>query len=120
MDATTILGLIAGAIGIVVFLGSVTVYLRGSRDKGTIATLESSNRALTERVSILEATERRLTEGLRAAGQRLTALETENAELRAQRTDSVVITEMSAMVSEILRAVQQQSDTISRLLKDKA
>jgi hypothetical protein len=42
------------AIGLVLFLGSATVYLRGSKDKGTIETLQRSNAALTERVAILE------------------------------------------------------------------
>lgn len=48
-------------IGIIVFVGAVVVYLRGARDKGTIATLESSNKALSERVALLEAGEKRLT-----------------------------------------------------------
>lgn len=46
----------AGA-AVVLFLGSATVYLRGSRDKGTIDTLTRNNAALDERVKILEASE---------------------------------------------------------------
>lgn len=45
------------AIGIVLFLGAATVYLRGSKDKGTIETLNRNNAALTERVGILEASD---------------------------------------------------------------
>jgi hypothetical protein len=45
------------AIAIVLFLGSATVYLRGSKDKGTIVTLTQNNAALTERVAILEASD---------------------------------------------------------------
>lgn len=41
------------AIALVLFLGAAVVYLRGSRDKGTIDTLERNNKALTERVTIL-------------------------------------------------------------------
>lgn len=51
-------------IAAVVFLGAAVVYLRGSKDKGTIATLEKSNQALSEnnkilndRVSLLEASD---------------------------------------------------------------
>lgn len=42
------------AIAAVMFVGAAAVYLRGSKDKGTIATLERNNDALTERVEILE------------------------------------------------------------------
>lgn len=42
------------AVAVVLFLGAATVYLRGSRDKGTIATLTANNAALTERVGLLE------------------------------------------------------------------
>jgi hypothetical protein len=45
------------AISAVIFLGAAAVYLRGSRDKGTIATLTASNAALTERVKILETSD---------------------------------------------------------------
>lgn len=46
----------AGA-AVVLFLGAATVYLRGSRDKGTIDTLTRNNAALDERVKILEASD---------------------------------------------------------------
>lgn len=46
------------AIAVVLFLGSAVIYLRGSRDKGTIDALERNNRALTERVGILESEQR--------------------------------------------------------------
>lgn len=45
------------AIGVVLFLGAATVYLRGSKDKGTIDTLTRNNAALAERVMILEASD---------------------------------------------------------------
>lgn len=44
-------------VGVVLFLGAATVYLRGSRDKGTIETLTRNNAALDERVRILETSE---------------------------------------------------------------
>lgn len=45
------------AVAVVVFLGAATIYLRGSKDKGTIETLTRNNAALDERVKILEASE---------------------------------------------------------------
>lgn len=54
----TVLNWIPTAIAAVLFLGSAAVYLRGSRDKGTIEALERNNAALTERVGILESTGR--------------------------------------------------------------
>lgn len=45
------------AVGVVLFLGAATVFLRGSKDKGTIETLTRNNAALTERVQILEASD---------------------------------------------------------------
>lgn len=42
------------AVAVVLFLGAAAVYLRGSKDKGTIETLERNNRAQAERITILE------------------------------------------------------------------
>lgn len=62
-------------VSVVVFLGAAIVYLRGSRDKGTIATLERSNAALTERVLLLEKNETQMT-------VRIDTLEAENLVLQ--------------------------------------
>lgn len=51
-------GWLPTAVAVVIFLGAATVYLRGSRDKGTIETLTRSNAALTERVGVLESDQR--------------------------------------------------------------
>lgn len=78
---------LAAAVVIVGFLGAAVVFLRGSKDKGTIDTLERSNHALTERVSVLESSETRLT-------ARVSALEKENVALAAQRPSAEVLTEI--------------------------
>lgn len=55
MDAITNLFSELGPFIIVVgFLGAAAIYLRGSKDSGTIATLSKNNAALTERVTVLE------------------------------------------------------------------
>jgi hypothetical protein len=82
-----------GAIVVVGFLGSVTIYLRGSKDAGTIQTLERSNQALNERVAILEANESRLS-------ARVTLLEHENAELHAQRPSAEMLVEMRSLLEQ--------------------
>jgi UDP-N-acetylglucosamine 2-epimerase len=103
----TVLGYITGVIGIVLFLGTVVVYLSGSRDKGTIATLEASNRSLSERVSILEANETRLT-------SRVAHVEAENAELRAQRPSAEAIAGLAQQVTTI---GEQMTEVIDMLAK---
>lgn len=91
------LGIIGGFVGLVVFLGATVVYLRGSRDKGTITTLENSNRALSERVALLEAAEGRL-------ASRVAVLEAENLALLAQRPSAeqiaVILTRIEALDAE--------------------
>jgi hypothetical protein len=77
------------AIAVVVFLGAATVYLRGSKDKGTIATLTASNAALTERVAVLE------TDALAKATQ-IDALTTANHVLTNTVNSSAQIAELQA------------------------
>ena len=81
------LGTIGGLVGLVVFFGAVVVYLRGSKDKGTIETLERSNHALTERVGLLEKDNGEMK-------ARIGSLERENAALLAQRPSAEVLAEM--------------------------
>jgi len=47
--ASEVLQGLSGLVGLVLLLGAVVVYLRGSKDKGSIETLEGNNAALTER-----------------------------------------------------------------------
>lgn len=87
-------------ISIVVFLGAAWVYLSGSKDKGTIATLESNNRAYAEKITLLgnDLIELR-TKAAELTG-RVTALEHENESLRAQRPSA-----------ERLLAIEKKLDT---------
>lgn len=78
------LGIITGVIGLVVFLGAVVVYLAGSKDQGTIKTLQNSNAALQERVGVLESGEADLK-------ARVAVLEFENHTLKAQRPSAEAI-----------------------------
>lgn len=68
----------------VVFLGAASVYLKGSRDKGTIETLSRNNDALQERVVLLERSETELK-------TRVSALEGENEVLKGVVTSSTEI-----------------------------
>lgn len=103
-----LLGTIGGAIGIIVFLGTLVVYLRGSRDKGTIATLEASNKALTERVGVLVEGEADLNRQIRDLRNRMAAVERENAELRAQRPSAEAI----AAVYSLNQAIHSDTQKI--------
>jgi hypothetical protein len=94
------LTLVAAAIGVVVFLGSVVVFLRGSRDQGTIATLERSNHALTERVTVLENDAARGVIERDRLTERVAALEHENEALRAQRPSADAIAALAEVVSD--------------------
>ena len=91
---SSVLGASAYVIGIVVFLGAAVVYLRGSKDKGTIATLEASNRALIERVTVLETNEARL-------ATRVAHLEAENSTLLAQRPSADAIAALARQVADL-------------------
>lgn len=91
MNILGVAELASGAVAVVVFLGATVVYFRGSRDKGTIATLEASNAALTERVEILKS-------DVADMKSRLDFLEAENAELHRQRPSAEAIAEVLEVV----------------------
>lgn len=102
------LTVLLGLIGFVGFIGSSLVYLRGSKDKGTIDVLERSNKALTERVAILE-------EEAARCGVRLGVLERENADLRAQRPSAEAIEEMHGLLIQHIDELRHH-DTETRPL----
>lgn len=96
------IGSVGGIIAAIIGLGAITQFLRGSRDKGTITTLEQNNAALTERVALLEASEKLLkaeaaaermvhTAAMEALNVRMKALENDNADLRSQRPSAEAI-----------------------------
>lgn len=96
MQWLTILGI---AIATAVFFGSVVVYLRGSRDQGTIATLERYGKACEARVTQLEDEQARgLIEHDRLIA-RMEVLEQENETLRAERPSAEAI----AALTDLLR-----------------
>jgi hypothetical protein len=72
---SSVLAWLPTLIGIVIFLGAAAVYLKGSKDKGTIETLSKNNEALTERVLILERSESELKVKVEALEVKNTVLE---------------------------------------------
>jgi len=120
-------GTLGGYIGLVVFVGAVVVYLRGSRDKGTITTLQQNNDALIERVALLEAGERRLVEEAKAADLlhtaevaaldlRVAALESENERLNAVRPSAEVLSELATATAALKEQADKHDADIKRLL----
>lgn len=122
---------IAGYISLVVFVGAVVIYLRGSKDKGTITTLEASNKALTERVSLLEASEKRLTADAAAAKVshkseidamhvRIETLERENERLLLQRPSADLIEDLHRKLEKHDSDLKVYGRDIKRLLEQVA
>lgn len=103
------LGTIGGLVGLIVFLGAVVVYLRGSKDAGTIKTLEKNNQALTERVDLLE----RDNVELKA---KVGALERENAHLLAQRPSAEVLDEIRSDLGAYIGAQRDHNGETRALL----
>ena len=115
------LGTLGGIVVVVVFFGAAVVYIRGSKDKGTITTLERNNAALTARVTLLEASELHIkaeaearatldAAKIDALNVRVKALEDDNAALRSQRPSAEAIEAVYALCQAI------HSDT-SKILK---
>lgn len=84
----SLLSNIGAAIAFVVFIGAAVVYVRGSRDKGTIASQASLLTALKDELAH-EKGERQKLE------VRVAALESENENLRAQRPSAEVLKQIS-------------------------
>lgn len=103
------LGTISLLVGITIFLGSVVVYLRGSKDKGTIETLERNNKALDERVGILE----RENSDLKA---RVGSLERENTSLLAQRPSAEVLDEIHNDLTGYIRKQGEHNGEVRAIL----
>lgn len=102
-------GLIGGLIGFVVFLGAAVVFLRGSKDKGTITTLEASNAALVERVAILVDNETALKAKVAELDVRVKSLEDENTELKRQRPSAEAIADLGT------RLEKHDADTLAAI-----
>lgn len=95
----TILAWIGGALGILISLGVVVTFLRSSADKGTIASLERSNAALTNELLITNTRCDKL-------DTRVKALENENEVLRAAVSHTEEIRQLQTDVNELLALVR--------------
>lgn len=84
-------GTIGGLIGIVLFLGSVAIFLRGSADKGTITSLQNSVSALQTEVNVYKTK-------VEEQETRLVALEKENTTLRTFVTQKDEIAQLHGLL----------------------
>jgi outer membrane murein-binding lipoprotein Lpp len=91
-DASTI----SLAIGAVLFLGAAATFLRGSKDKGTITTLSSSNASLWEKVRLMEAERTAAQEDLLAVKSRLQVLEDTKTILTEAVTQAAAVAALSS------------------------
>lgn len=109
---STWIGAIGGLVGIVVFLGAAASFLRGSKDKGTIATLESSNQSLLQWQSVAKAEIEGLKTSLNKAEARIGALEQEKVALLAQRPSAEVLANLTHRLDEHDQTMQQLGEKI--------
>lgn len=123
-DALVWLSAIAAVIGIVTFFGAAAFYLRGSKDKGTIQTLETNNHALFERVKILETSESALlirVKALEDANHVLTETLTARADIAELAavidTHNNFVAEWTEKVDAFIAKVYEFIDSASRMLK---
>jgi hypothetical protein len=116
------IGNVGGVVALVIGLGAIVQYLRGSRDKGTITTLEQNNKALNERVTLLEGDLARVkTEAAadkKAMNERVRALERENASLLAQRPSAEAIEDLNEKADRLEVELSRHDIETRRLLKD--
>lgn len=108
------------ALGICVvligFLGAAVVFLRGSRDKGTIETLERSNKALDERVKILESESLRDKATQARDRERIAALEHDKADLVAQRPSAETLADIRAELTSYVTEARHSHAEMRALL----
>jgi hypothetical protein len=120
MDALLpIAGIVSAFVTLVVFLGAVVVYLRGSKDAGTIKTLETYSAAQDKRITQLEADAARREIELAAHAARIELLEKENKQLRAERPSAEAIAELQTLVEESAALLAVHDRQTMALLRSK-
>lgn len=101
------------AVAVVLFLGAAAVYLRGSKDKGTIETLERNNRALAERIDILES-EAREDHARRAIDhERIRSLEQKNKVLEGIANSSELITAQTGLLEQMGKVITDMNAALT-------
>lgn len=102
--------LILNLIGVVLFLGAVAIFLRGSADKGTIDSLQKSVAALKVENELHE-------EKITAQTTRLDGLEKENSTLREFVTQKREVANLTVMLenhhTESMAALKTISEKVS-------
>jgi len=95
-----VLAIVGGVVGLVTFLGVVATYLRGSADKGTISSLESSVRALEGENKIKDEKIARLERDRQAADAKVEQLTTEVGTLRGVVTQEKAIVKLQTTLDQ--------------------
>jgi hypothetical protein len=95
----TILTWLGAGIGVLIGLGTIVTFLRSSADKGTIASLERSNAALTAELGLTNTR-------CDTLDTRVRALENENQVLRAAVSHTQEIQQLQTDVNELLALVR--------------
>lgn len=94
-DYKNLLAIIGGLITLVLFLAGGVAVLKSSIMKGTITAYEASNKALTERVQVLEASDLKKT-------TEIESLKRENITLLEQRPSAELIAEINKKLDKFL------------------
>jgi hypothetical protein len=111
-DASTI----SLAIGAVLFLGAAATFLRGSKDKGTITTLSSSNASLWEKVRLMEAERAAAEEDLAAVKTRIQVLEDTKTILTEAVTQAAAVAVLSQKFDSLqVRSEQNHTETLRKI-----
>lgn len=100
MNPQGILTVIGGCIGVLTFLGVVVVYLRGSADKGTIASLKGSVEALQIEGKIKDEKIVNLEKGKLDQGATIAHLTAELKTLRNIVTNADEVRAINVLLSE--------------------
>jgi hypothetical protein len=112
-DASTI----SLAIGAVLFLGAAATFLRGSKDKGTITTLSSSNASLWEKVRLMEAERTAAEEDLLAVKSRLQVLEDTKTILTEAVTQAAAVAVLTQTVTTFQSRYEADAAETNRQLR---
>jgi hypothetical protein len=105
------------AIGVVLFLGAAATFLRGSKDKGTITTLSSSNASLWEQVRLLKDSLAASEEDKAAIKSRLQVLEDTKTILTEAVTQAAAVAVLTQTVNTFQSRYEMDAAETNRQLR---